>query len=92
MQFIRQGKLSGIIASTPEIVSTIEERIGQLHVDDLERRKSNAKCFLAEETGFVILAAGESSLLSNTIINFDEGIMDFCSVEFFLFLLKTPWV
>ena len=46
------------MASTPEIVAKIEERIGQLHVDDLERRKSNIKCFLAEETGFVVLSAG----------------------------------
>ena len=29
LQFIRQGKLSGILASTPEIVATIEERIGK---------------------------------------------------------------
>lgn len=37
----------------------IEERIGQLHVDDLEKRKSNAKCFLAEESSFIILATGK---------------------------------
>ena len=38
--------------------------IGQLHVDDYERRKSNAKCFLAEETGFIILASGNFSPIS----------------------------
>ena len=37
---------------------------GQLHVDDYERRKSNAKSFLAEETGFIIFASGNFSPIS----------------------------
>ena len=55
-------RLSGILASNPDIITRIEDRIGQLHVDDLEKRKSNAKCLLAEETSFVILFSGKNLL------------------------------
>ena len=62
MQMIRQNKLSGILACSirgQEIVATIEERIGQLNVDDLEARKLNSKSVLAEETSFIMFATGK---------------------------------
>ena len=69
LQLIRQNKLSGILACSirgHEIVATIEERIGQLHADDLEKRKSNSKCVLAEETSFIILATGKHSTMGQS--------------------------
>ena len=70
MQMIRQNKLSGILACSirgQEIVATIEERIGQLNVDDLEARKLNSKSVLAEETSFIMFATGKHSTTRSTL-------------------------
>ena len=70
MQMIRQNKLSGILACSirgQEIVVTIEERIGQLNVDDLEARKLNSKSVLAEETSFIMFATGKHSTTRSTL-------------------------
>ena len=58
IQNLRQGKVSGLLASNSGIVSIIEDRIGSLHVDSIEKRKMNASISLAEEAGFVTLFAG----------------------------------
>ena len=58
IQNIRQGKFSGMLSSNSEIISLIESRIGQLHVDALDRRKMNIPIVVQEEAGFVMLFAG----------------------------------
>ena len=74
MQMIRQNKLSGILACSirgQEIVVTIEERIGQLNVDDLEARKLNSKSVLAEETSFIMFATGKHSTIGPKSVKFE---------------------
>ena len=49
-----------MLSSNSEIISLIESRIGQLHVDAIDRRKMNIPIVVQEEAGFVMLFAGSS--------------------------------
>lgn len=55
---IRHRKLSGILASNEDIIATIEDRVGQLHVDGLEPRKLFAMNCLIQETYFALQFTG----------------------------------
>ena len=58
IQNMRQKKIGGLLATSPDLIFGIENRIGNLHVDDINRRKTYSKDLLSEETHFVILFTG----------------------------------
>ncbi len=61
IQNMRQRKVSGPYSSDPNLISSIETRIGQLHVDALDKRRENAAKCLSQETLFVLRFTGKIS-------------------------------
>lgn len=95
VQNIRACKYSGILSANPEITSLIEDRIAQLHTDDLDQRKNFCMHVLAEETQLVFLFTGmfggmmEKRLVksTSTLCNINhlellgEAIFGICAAE-----------
>ena len=58
VQNLRQNKSAGLVTS-PEIRTKIEDRIGQMHVDDYHRRKDFIMSTQSEENQWVYMFMGE---------------------------------